>query len=437
MLDFPRSWYCPKKLYNIGVFLLFLYAFFGILWHEVGGKAGTLMAVIGLVALIKYAKEIRGSYVLLLFLSAIVLQSASWLSGYIHHPEWVSEMPQIDRLGKLFIFISVAWWLGGSTKYTLTVWLVSFLGFLTASVWHPGIEEWIRGINGERVGFGIRNNQHGSMLFGTCLIGWVVFSTRICNFGEKGCVLRFSIWLIVFVICATAVIIGQTRAVWLALVLSALSSIVVFFVYCISYKNVSIWRSFIWLSFALIFVFIVAFIFRDLFISRLSDESWIVKQVMDGNVSSIPATSIGTRLHSWIAALEWFKDRPLLGWGGQARGLVIDHSPNLPDFIKENYGHLHNFTIEVVVAYGVLGFLLMMLLALWMVYAVWCSWKAGIMPNDMALFLVTFFVYWAVVNQFESYNSFSTGVYVHNVILGGVVTHYWKYKYGGVPLKHC
>lgn len=51
------------------------------------------------------------------------------------------------------------------------------------------------------------------------------------------------------------------------------------------------------------------------------------------------------------------------------------------------------------------------------------------MPNDMALFAVAFFVYWLVVNQFESYIAVSSGVYVQNLVLGGLVTHIWRWQH--------
>ncbi|MDL4863374.1 O-antigen ligase family protein, partial [Halomonas elongata] len=60
--------------------------------------------------------------------------------------------------------------------------------------------------------------------------------------------------------------------------------------------------------------------------------------------------------------------------------------------------------------------------------ATWRAWRGGVLPGDMALFGAGFFLYWIVVNQFESYNSFWTGVYVHNLVVGGLVTHYWRWQ---------
>jgi len=68
-------------------------------------------------------------------------------------------------------------------------------------------------------------------------------------------------------------------------------------------------------------------------------------------------------------------------------------------------------------------------LTFWIGRATWLAWRGGAMPGDMALFACGFFVYWIIVNQFESYLSFTTGVTVHNLIVGGLVTHYWRWRY--------
>lgn len=119
---------------------------------------------------------------------------------------------------------------------------------------------------------------------------------------------------------------------------------------------------------------------------------------------------------------------PLVGWGGQGRGLVMDHTEWLPERVSEKYGHLHNYFIEIWVAYGMLGLAVIGALAFWIGLATWRAWRAGALPGDLALFGGGFFIYWMVVNQFESYNSFWTGVYVHNLVVGGLITHYWRWQ---------
>src|SRR5690606_12270839 len=108
-----------------GIFALFLYGGGQFFAPFVGGAAESVAALLGLVALLVYGLGIRRTGALWLLLVVIVIQCLSWWLGYLHHPDWVTKNPQIDRLAKLFIFIGVAWWLGGSTKLTLWLWLLA------------------------------------------------------------------------------------------------------------------------------------------------------------------------------------------------------------------------------------------------------------------------------------------------------------------------
>lgn len=408
---------------------LLVYALFRVLWPTIGEPAETLMALLGLAAVLAWGRTLRCSVALWLLLAAIAVQVLSWTLGYFHHPDWVADNPQVDRLAKLFIFIAVAWWLGGSTRNTLLLWGLALVGYLLASFLQGGgIEEWRRGLEGERVGFGIRNLQHGSMLFGVMLLGVVVFSRRIMAPGSwRAC--RIGAWSLAASLCVIGVLIGQTRAVWLGLALSLPAVPVIWWgaQRCRRDTRPGSRGPLIAAAAALAIAVVAGLAFKAPLMERLGTESDVVAQLLDGNLEEVPYTSIGIRIHTWRAAMDWIMERPLVGWGGEGRGLVIDHTSWLPDFVKTHFGHLHNFFLEIWVAYGALGLAIFAALAFWIGRGTWLAWREGIMPGDIALFGAAFFVYWSAVNQFESYNSFWTGVYVHNIVVGGLVTHIWRW----------
>ena len=67
-----------------------------------------------------------------------------------HHPDWAASNPKLDRLAKLFIFIAIAWFLGGSTRNTLLIWGLAFIGWLIATLaFGNGLEEWWAGLQGK------------------------------------------------------------------------------------------------------------------------------------------------------------------------------------------------------------------------------------------------------------------------------------------------
>ncbi|RXE48159.1 O-antigen ligase family protein [Chromohalobacter israelensis] len=427
--DLP--WQCPRGVAYVGLLLLALYGALRILWPAVGEPAGTAMALFGLIALLVWGKGLKGSAALWLLLAAIGVQVLSWVLGYFHHPDWVSSNPEVDRLAKLFIFIGIAWWLGGSTRWALALWGAGVIGYVIAAfVQGGGLQEWLTGVNGQRVDFGIRNAQHSAMLFGACLLGLVAFSCRVFDYSGRGRTMLRVGWAVLTIACGIGVLIGQTRAVWLASCIAITMTIGIRLAWLAKTHGARhVLRSFLIIACALTVVGIGAvYTFKDSLHSRLGPEAVVIEKLARGDFYDLPYTSIGTRVNTWVAAGEWIAERPLVGWGGEGRGLVTDHTEWLPDNIKERFGHLHNFFLEVWVAYGVLGLGVIAALAFWIGRGTWLAWRAGVMPGDMALFGMSFFVYWMIVNQFESYNSFWTGVYVHNLIVGGLVTHIWRWQ---------
>ncbi|WP_349789850.1 O-antigen ligase family protein [Chromohalobacter israelensis] len=420
----------PDVLVIVGVTTLLVYGLLRVLWPGVGSPAGTATALLGLIAVLAWGKGIRGTAPLWLLLLSVAVQVLSWGLGYLHHPEWVSSNPEVDRLAKLFIFIGVAWWLGGSSRNTLLIWGLAVIGYLVASFVAGGLEEWRKGLEGMRTGFGIRNKQHGSMLFGVALLGLATFARRIMTSGTRWVPWRCVAWGLALGICVVAIAIGQTRAVWLALAVSFPVAVLIVLLWARSRGlGQRVLRPVLGgVGVGLVLVVLGGVFFGGTLSERLETESSVVAELLQGDLESVPYSSIGIRIHTWVAAGEWIAERPLVGWGGEGRGLVIDHTDWLPDNIKERFGHLHNFFLEVWVAYGLLGLGVIAALAFWIGRGTWLAWRAGVMPNDMALFGASFFVYWMIVNQFESYNSFWTGVYVHNLIVGGLVTHIWRWQ---------
>lgn len=426
------TWKSPNALWWSGVLTLMLYAGLAILLPSIGSPAETLCALLGLGAVLVYGRNIRNSGPLWLLLAVLFVQTISWSLMAWHHPEWAASNPKLDRLAKLFIFIGVAWFLGGSTRNTLLIWGLAFVGWLIATfAYGNGLEEWLAGLNGKRAGLGYRNAQHGSMLFGAALLGLISFTARFSKVQGRLVPWRIATSLVLICICLIGISIGQTRAVWIGLTLALFVAGVLWLMWALRSKNklTDLARPLLFVTGGLLITFIaVSVIFQGTFTHRLSQESAVVDKLVQGDVSSIPYSSIGVRIHSWRAALEWIEERPLVGWGSEGRSLVMKHTPWLPADVRENFGHLHNYFLEVWVAYGLFGVLVIAALAFWVGRGTWLAWKGGVIPNDLALFAVAFFAYWLVINQFESYSSVSSGVYVQNLVLGGLVTHIWHWQ---------
>ena len=70
---------------------------------------------------------------------------------------------------------------------------------------------------------------------------------------------------------------------------------------------------------------------------------------------NLPYTSIGIRLHSWNETLKWIKQKPMLGWGENAKKEIMSKS-NFPQWVKDRYRHLHNFYLrQTTSSHGFIG----------------------------------------------------------------------------------
>ncbi len=426
----PESaWPTPALLTWVGLVALFVYAGLRWLWPAVGEPAGTLMALLGLVAVLGWGEGVRGSAPLWLLLMAVLVQLISWGSGYVHHPEWISAIPQLDRLAKLFLFIGVAWWLGGNTRATWWIWGLAALGVLLVML--PPFTEWPvwqRGLAGQRVGLAIRNAQHDAMLLGTVLLSLVAMSPRLLGAGPWR-TLRWAGWGLGIAVCLAGVLVTQTRAAWLGLLLALGVAGLCWGLYERATGHPrAVRRVAATLGGGMLLLALVGGYFHDALERRLGQEQQVIAQILAGDLAKIPDTSIGIRIHSWRAAAEWIAERPLVGWGGQARGLVMDHTEWLPPLYENRFGHLHSSFLELWVSYGMLGVGVFVALAAWVGMGTWKAWRAGVMPGDMALFAVSFFVFWLVVNLTESFMAFGSGVYVFSLVMGGLVTHIWRWQ---------
>ena len=431
--DEGAGWKSPGWLLLIGVASLMVYTFFNIPAGDIAKPAETLLAFSGLIAFCIWGKGFRRP-VLLLLGAVVAVQLTSWWAGLSHHPQWMDSSPRLALLAKLFIFISVAWWLRGSTRNTLLLWGVASTGFLLTTFFlaPPNEENWITGLSGERANFGIRNAQHSSMFFGALLLGIVSFAKRICQQGKHQR-LRVFLWGMTLIVALMGIAVGQTRAVWLATTISLTLGLIVWAGSVVSrYGARYVFKFFLLFVLGMSLVaFLLSVVMGDALRERVNKKNDIIafEQLVQGEYSQIPYTSVGIRINSWIAASEWIAERPLVGWGAKGRGLVMRETPRIPERISEKYTHLHNYFMEIWVAYGLLGVLAIGALMIWIGRATWLAWRAGVMPSDMAFFGMIFFVFWMILNQFESYESMWTGLYIHNIVVGGLVTHYWRWRH--------
>jgi len=363
---------------------------------------------------------------LLLFLAALLIQVISWIGSLDLEKQYVEDIPKLDRLARWFVFIVVLFWLCEHSARIFAFWSLSLAGCLIAPwITGNGLDEFILGLQGERVDFGIRNAQHTGMLFGIGLLGLCIFYRRIVHGGPRT-FLRLTLWLIPFLICLLGTIITQTRGVWIALAVALVLGIVSLFSLMLS-GRMSLIKSHasksrgIALSITLITATAILAVSSERAMNRLELEMNTVKKAWSEGVGSIPFNSAGVRLHTWSSAGDWIEQKPLFGWGKLGSIMLIQESETLPPRIKRRYGHLHSTYLDMLVQHGSVGLLLMFLLYGWVIHKVVQAWRTGRANTDILIFTMAFFSYWLIANLFESFMLYSTGRFAFNIVVAGLL----------------
>ncbi|UTM57504.1 O-antigen ligase family protein [Photobacterium sp. CCB-ST2H9] len=398
------------------LFTIVLYASTNFFASALTDFAKGILSLASVYLLIKNPENIRREPLVIILILMITSSVATWISVYYLAPEYSPGGPKIDRLTKLFLFIPIAWWLAGREQRITQLLLITFVGFLIGCAMNGGgFTELLRAFDGRRVDFGIRNAQHTGMVFGLMVLA----SFIIGLFPSKGSsrfVLRVTLSSIFFTLGIIGVIVTQSRQVWLALITAFILSS---FALVLVQKK----RNLRQIIFSLLTITLVSctLVFSDVGQSRFHEATQTLEIAENGK---IPDSSTGIRLQTWLEAAKWIKEKPLLGWDSDARHLVISESTTLSKMIRTHYGHLHNFHIETLLSYGLIGLLLM-----WSIYGriLYCTYKIKDCTRHGSywfIFSVAFVTYWMVINNFESFNSFWTGVFMQNIIMACLFARY-------------
>ncbi|MCW8126799.1 O-antigen ligase family protein [Microbulbifer halophilus] len=420
-----RSW-----LQLCAAVALLIYAFFGISLETVPEKAAMLANLLGLVMLAVYGGPVNGfslrrSAIVWLAVAAIVMALISWSASWLMIPEWAEPSFKVHRVTIWFAMIPVAVILGGRQRNVYLFWGCALLGLLlTPWISGSGVAEWQRGFAGERIDFGLHNAQHAAMLFATAALG---ISAFIPHFLGRGRRLLGLASLVLLAVCIAAVVATQTRGVWAGFIAGALTVAAIWVMELRKLyrrRRRSIFAGAITIAAGILAIGYLAL--GDIVSQRLAAEHEALQLLQQGQMEKIPdTTSAGVRLHTWREALNWIAEHPLVGWGGNGRSLIFDHSTNLSESIKQNFGHLHNSYLDLLANYGLLGLIVLVALVYWLVSRCLRSYRAGYISTGSFTFCLSFTVFFAVINVFESYLFYDSGHLVMALVGGGILTRIW------------
>lgn len=400
------------------------YAFSELSFPIIGKTAEAGLLIITAISLVF---GFRTSKLLIPFVmlgASLLVQTAGWWASfgareYGFEPE---TAPRIDLLSKWFLFLFFVLWLPRISFGVPLIWTTSIIGFLLMP-WTNGlgITELELAIDNRRIDVGTMNAQHAAMLAGIMLLGSLALFVK--SFTTK----TYKKTLTGIAFCASVMSIAllyatQTRGVWLGVAIASISLIILYFY--LSAKSNSINASSRLLVPAIVVIVVTTFLIalNSNVSNRISKESDSLVLALQGKIEEMPLDSTGIRLRSWYFAGPFLAEKPWFGWGPDGSKLIMQESAALPPELKPQFGHLHNTYLDITAQFGILGLALYASLLGWLILRLIKAFKSNAISLSVFLFGFSFFIYWTIVNIFESYMLFSSGKYAFTIVCAGIIS---------------
>jgi O-antigen ligase len=167
--------------------------------------------------------------------------------------------------------------------------------------------------------------------------------------------------------------------------------------------------------YAILILLSVAFFSNNNVRNRALIESDVIANIATLEWENIPMSSVGIRFNSWVESSKWIRENPIIGTSKESIHLVIKHSEKFQQSKAKDVGHLHNYYLETLVAFGIIG-----LVFIFVYYAYIFIVIKNKGSKEEFLLLSSFLVFWLVINNFESFNSKYYGLYIQNIVLAGI-----------------
>jgi len=337
--------------------------------------------------------------------------------NYLIDAESAVKYAEFEKLPRIYLFIPIAWWLGGNNR-TIALFLgTALVGFFFACLQDPNFNQTVAKIfQGGRVDFGILNAQHVALFFCLGLIGCLgYFPDAIKNKTMMHRICFTAFLSISGALCAIGIIGTQTRAAFLgllaALIVYLMISMYQFVKIKTANRNIKAVMS---ILAAIIVTAGMSYSFKDNLTKRVFSEKNTISAITAGDWENIPYTSIGIRVNTWLQALEWIAEKPLIGYGGKIRTDIIQQSTKHPDWVKSQFGHFHNSFIEIMLAGGLLG------LFLCFTPVIFSFKEAAELSQPTHYFALFGLIMFLVMNIFESYLFFWMGPFMMTLVISPI-----------------
>ncbi len=413
----------------VGVFSTLLYVYTRIAFKDyVEGLPQNMMVLTFLISAWGQRHKLKSDLMFRLLLLALLIPWLLFGINALIDYETAIKYRSTNDLLKLFLFLPLAWWIGGSRAGAITMLTIAFLGLITAAALDPNLAQSLSMLwAGRRVDFDIYNAQHGAMFSGLVILFCICYlSQRVQNVLA---VTRGNALLIFAVLIGLAGLVGtQTRAAFLGLFVSCF----VAFVRAARKGKLFGQNQLSMASGALVLILVTGLLTwsaKEVLYDRFVWEQTTFHALLEGNLEEVPFEGTGIRVLSWIESLKWIAKRPVTGWGQKARSDVI--LLGFPEDAKGT-GHLHNGYLEILLGFGAVGFIFVCVF--WVVLLRRIRFAAS---DDLYAFALYSGIFFLVLNMFESFFIYSSGEFALALFMAGGYSQYLSRSLDSDPLNRA
>ena len=423
----PASWRSTSRITEaiglLGLFFLFL----GLGPAKSLQNTGMTLMLFSLILSWKTVLPAlrRDPFALLTLLWIFYLVFNAALATWSPYGGGINHFEDVRSLGRIYLVILVAWWLGGSVKGLYSVLLLALTGLLIAVLQEVARHGWEFSIliRGPRLDF-VRNAQDFGLFAAAALLGLLLLAKRIIGpFSQNKILLivRLTLWIGITLLVSVSFAAAEVRSQWLALGVVSMMSTLILLGRAILTTPFQPIRLFAPLA-VIVAAGLLLFSQWDRATERWQREAHIYPLILKGDLKKIPTTSVGHRIHLWGGALDAIKERPLLGWGPSSAEAVIKKA-KIPKKTKKQFGHFHNSYLDMAVRTGLIGVAFMIGFFFLILRALWRGHQRGHIAGDIALFYMGTLLVLVIGNATESFVRFQFGWFFMAAVMALIYRH--------------
>jgi O-antigen ligase len=412
-----------RLILYLGVFSTLLFTVSITFDREVNRIAETLLVISILLSLKKiysFEKTNSGLWIYLLIPAYLLFMEVINYSASNIYPDLDANHSRFSRhYSRLFLFLFFGWWIIQKPKLIFPIIILFTLAVLSQAATSNEFWNWKGYLNGYRMNFSFSNAQHTGAYAGSLVLLLLALLPKIADLNKVTHKIILTLFVLVSLITAIVICLySQTRGIWLGLYFALPIMILPWFFKIKMLGALSFTKGLTTYIIFAAFMFLILSQF-DLVNKRLNTAVKQIPTFLNNDIENIPNSSAGVRLKQWRLAVQLIKEKPLTGHGGATKELLIRQS-SLPGPAKNAFGHFHNSYLELGVAYGIGGILLLLSVIGFLMQRLLLAIRANTISPTFGFFGFSWLVFFVVINIFESYAMFRTGYFLFT-IFGGIL----------------